>query len=254
MPTLLECPDIIKNAALCSELGFQFVEINMNLPMYQAGIIDVRQIHAARKQYDIYFTVHMDENFTAVDFNPYLENAYLRTMTETIALAKRHQIPVITMHMTEGIHFKLPHQKVFLFDKYMDIYLNKLQRFRDLCERAIGDGDIHICIENCNGFHPFMRQGIDLLLESEKFGLTMDTGHNHCARHIDEPFLLQKRKKLTHLHLHDANGKTCHLPLGSGEIDIKEKLLMAEALHCRVVLEVKTAQGLILSKEWLAAQ
>lgn len=32
MPTLIELPEIEDCAALCSKLGLQFVELNMNLP------------------------------------------------------------------------------------------------------------------------------------------------------------------------------------------------------------------------------
>ena len=35
MPTLIENKDLGENIALCKELDLQFVELNMNFPMYQ---------------------------------------------------------------------------------------------------------------------------------------------------------------------------------------------------------------------------
>ena len=41
MPTLIELPEIEDCAALCAGLGLQFIELNMNMPQYQADILDV---------------------------------------------------------------------------------------------------------------------------------------------------------------------------------------------------------------------
>lgn len=35
MPTLIENKNLEENISLCRELGLQFVELNMNFPMYQ---------------------------------------------------------------------------------------------------------------------------------------------------------------------------------------------------------------------------
>lgn len=36
LPTLIQLPTLSENLALCAELGLDFVEINMNLPHFQA--------------------------------------------------------------------------------------------------------------------------------------------------------------------------------------------------------------------------
>ena len=44
-------------------------------------------------------------------------------MLNTIGLAAEAGIPVLNMHMPEGVHFTLPDHKAYLFDIYRDDYL-----------------------------------------------------------------------------------------------------------------------------------
>ena len=46
------------------------------------------------------------------------------------------------------------------------------------------------------------------------------------------------------MHLHDAQGKKHHLPLGWGELNPGEYRALAGERNCRVVLETKTPDGL----------
>ncbi|WP_300869581.1 hypothetical protein [uncultured Clostridium sp.] len=46
------------------------------------------------------------------------------------------------------------------------------------------------------------------------------------------------------MHIHDATIYENHLPLGKGEIDIKEKINFAIKNNCTIVLETKTISGL----------
>lgn len=85
---------------------------------------------------------------------------------------------------------------------------------------------------------------IEYLLQSPVFKLTYDIGHNHSIGGIDEPFILQKKKYLKHMHIHDALGKKNHLAVGSGELDLNKYISLAEEVSCRCVLETKTIAGL----------
>lgn len=79
------------------------------------------------------------------------------------------------MHLPKGVYFTLPENKVYLFNEYMDVYLAKLTAFRNRCEKAIGETDIKICIENADGYDKeFMQRGLAVLLESKAFVLTLD--------------------------------------------------------------------------------
>lgn len=104
-------------------------------------------------------------------------------------------------------------------------------------------------IENCAALCKelkldFTKKGIEILLESNVFGLTFDIGHNHSINGIDEPFIKKHIDNLRHMHIHDAIGNKNYLAIGTGEIDIKEKINLASEHNCTCVLETKTINGL----------
>ena len=129
--------------------------------------------------------------------------------------------------------------------------MQKLAKFRDICEKEIGDDNILISIENTDGYMPFQKDGIELLLESKVFSLTWDIGHSHSAEKLDESYILSKSERLKHFHIHDAIGKRNHLTLGTGEIDLNSKIELAIKNDCRCVVETKTVEALRKSIGWL---
>ena len=254
MPTLIELPDLEDCAKLCQELGLQFIELNMNLPQYQTDQIQPERFREIAERYGIYYTLHLDENLNAGDFNPHVAEAWLRTVMEAVALAKELRIPVLNMHLSRGVYFTMPEKRIFLFDVYRERYLAGMTAFRERCEAAIGDTDIRICIENSDGYIGFQMEALDMLLESPAFALTYDIGHNHGIGGGDEAIILRRKDKLTHFHFHDAVGKKNHLPLGTGEIDLEKYFRLAQSRDSRIVLETKTIQGLKQSVEWFRRQ
>ncbi len=254
MPALIELPELADCAGLCRELGLQFVELNMNLPQYQTRRMEPAVFREAAVQYGIYYTLHLDENLNAGDFNPHVAGAWLRTAEEAVALAKELRIPVLNMHMSRGVYFTMPEKKVFLFDVYREKYLESMITFRDRCEDAIDGADVKICVENSDGYTDFQIQALDLLLESPAFALTYDIGHDHSIGGRDGPVILRREERLAHFHFHDARGGDCHLPLGSGEADLQKYYHLAKAHRSRIVLETKTVQGLRQFVEWLRAK
>lgn len=253
MPTLLERPALLDCAALCARLGLSFVELSMNLPMYQHPVMDEKAIRTARKVYGVGCTLHLDESLNPFDFNPLVREAYVRTTLDAIGMARRQSLPLLNMHLHPGVYFTLPHSRAYLFDTYRDHYLRCVEDFRARCEAAIDGDDVLICVENMDGFAPFAREGIELLLESDAFGLTLDIGHAHRAGHADDALYARHRGRLAHMHIHDADAD-CHLPLGEGVLDIRAALVLAASRGCRAVLEVKTIRGLTRSVEWLRAE
>ena len=252
IPTLIELKNLEDCAALCKELGLQFVELNMNLPEYQGDKIDVDTLARIADRYGIYYTIHLDENLNPCDFNERVADAYTDTVLQAIGIAKQLPIPVLNMHLSNGVYFTLPEKKIYLFDEYMDLFLYKLSAFRDRCEKAIGGADIRICIENTDGYHKeFLQRGLALLLESKAFALTFDIGHNAAIGGGDEAVIMQYKNRLCHMHLHDAREQSSHLPLGSGKLDLPRFLHLADTHGCRIVLETKTISGLRESVEWM---
>ena len=249
IPTLLEAADPESAAALCRHLGFGFVELNMKMPQYQQW--DMPLLQSVADRYQIYFTIHLDEKLDLCDFNPLVAQAYLDTLLNTISFARKLHIPILNMHLSEGVHFPLPGKKAYLYEMYREHFQGRLAEAIARCEEA-AEGAVSICLENTGNFNkPFLQEALELFLQSTLFGLTFDIGHNHSAGDVDRPFFLAHKDRLHHFHIHDAIGGKNQLPLGKGEIDLPWHLALAAERDCRAVLEVKTAQALADSAAWL---
>jgi len=251
MPTLLELDTLEENVALCQELGLQFVEINCNVPEFQVEAMSADRLNALREITGVYFTFHLDEFLSVTDPNLTISNAYIQSVVNSIEFAKKAKIPNLTMHFLTGVVFTLPHKKTYVYEKYNDYYIERLRFFRDRVESAVGDSDVKVCIENTSGFEPFMREGIDFLLESKVFRLTYDCGHNHRYKKIDDDFMVAHRSSINHMHFHDCLGVKDHLVLGTGELDLQKELDFVSSSASRVTIEVKTVEGLRKSMAYL---
>lgn len=251
MPVLVEFDRLEDSISLCRKLGLQFIELNMNLPQCQLPQLHSQQLPELARENGIFFTLHLDERMDVCDFNESVGEAYLQTVLDAIRLAKSVNIPVLTMHLSNGVYFTLPDRKIFLYEKYREHFLSRIKQFRDLCESEIGASGIRIGVENCEGFPSFARKGIEVLLESPAFGLTWDVGHDLVAKQKDASFLSEHRGQIFHIHLHDATERTCHLTLGSGSLPLNELLATARERECLIVIEVKTAEALTDSVAWM---
>lgn len=254
MPTLIENRNAEENAQLCHRLGLRFLELNMNLPEFQLdGLERTDDLLLLAERYQLFYTIHLDENLNIADFNPLVTEAYLETVRRTISVAKKLRAPIINMHMNHGIYITLPDKKVQLYDRNFDEYMNAFRKFREICEKSIGDSGIRITVENTDGFRTYERKAVEMLLESPLFALTWDIGHSKAVNEQDEPFLTEHEEALAHFHIHD--GTTVppknHLALGDGEIDLEQRLSIAARHGCRCVLETKTIRALEQSVEWL---
>ena len=265
MPTLIENRTLEDNVALCSDLGLKFIELNMNFPEYQMDKLEqTDELIRLAEQAQIYYTIHLDENLNIADFNSLVSEAYLETVRRTIEVAKKllalrdrfgdkRQPLTLNMHMNHGIYITLPDRKVQMYDRDFDTYMKSFAAFREKCEEWISDSDVLITVENTDGFRDYEKKAIEYLLESPVFGLTWDIGHSKATGEKDVPFILEHEDRLMHFHIHDGsqNPPKNHLALGDGEIDLAERLRLAESRNARCVLETKTVEALKKSVQWL---
>ena len=244
IPTLLERPDAAASAALCAELGLGFVECNANLPAFSdPAAVDARALRRIGRETGTAFTLHLDERLDACDFNPGVRRAWRETFRRALALAAEAEMPVVTLHLNLGVYFTLPEGRVFLYEREKPLFLEGLCALRDLAEREAAPGTA-VCVENTGGFPPFAREGLERLLESPAFGLTLDVGHLRAAGNADADFFAAHADRVRHLHLHDCRGRHDHLPLGTGELDWRRALAFARERRIRTVVEVKTEEAL----------
>lgn len=248
MPTLIELNGIEENIVLCQSLNLDFIELNMNLPEYQPKQIDVEKLKHLKEQYNVFYTIHLPEEFDIANFNSDINNAYKKIFVDTVAIAKQLECPILNMHMNAGVYFTLPEKRIYLYDKYFDQYMEKIAGFKELVGKSLSNSGIILTIENtgiCD--RNYIKAAVDELLVSDKIRLTWDIGHDHSSGNKDYDYIIKNQNKLVHMHIHDAINESNHLPLFTGDINIQERLKVAQRHGCRCVIETKTVDGLITS-------
>lgn len=245
IPFLMECGSPEACAELCRELRLDFVELNISFPACQLEALTPERLRGLSAKYGVYFTLHMDEQADPFAFNRNVRQAWLDTFRQAFSLAKAAGIPVINMHMPKGIYITLDGDKHYMFAKYRQDYLARVEELRTLCQQELGDTDIRVCIENTDGWQPHEQEAVALLLQSQVIGLTLDIGHDHAIGEADLPFYQAHIDRLCHMHAHDCEGKRPHLALGKGTIDLPQKLGLAVANNARILLEIKTVASLL---------
>lgn len=161
MPTLIENKNLEETVSLCRELGLQFIELNMNFPMYQVPQLEeTGYLRELARQNNIYFTIHLDENLNVCDFNRLVADAYMETVERALKVAEEINAPLLNMHMNHGIYITLPDRKVRLFGEYQEEYMSSFRRFREMCERVVKDAGVKICIENTDGYQSYEKEAI----------------------------------------------------------------------------------------------
>lgn len=251
-PTMVEMATLEQGAKACHDLGLHFLELNINFPQYLLPNLDVERLRALGEQYGIFYTLHLDDEMSIADFNPYIAQGYCQTVYDAIELSKKLGIGKLNMHLSRGAKYTLPDRVIYFFEAYEQEYLERIRAFREECTRRIGDSGILICVENTAGYLPFQRKAVELLLESPVFGLTFDIGHNYCSGDMDEAWILSHADRLKHFHIHDClEGKKDHRTLGTGVLDVSRYLQIAEKLGCTAVVETKTVESLEQSMAWI---
>ena len=252
MPTLVECKDIYECRDVAVKNALDFIEINMSFPQYLPNALDVDKLLEITEKDGIFYTIHADEMLNPFDFNDKVAECYFNVMRDTIRFAKKVNVPVINMHLLKGVYVTLPGKVILLSDVYFENYKEKVGQFIEMCEEEIGDSPLRIAIENVDS-NPFTESQLKVLpmfLSSRCFGLTLDTGHELCLNFSDSHVFSQYPNRLIHMHLHDAKGKSAHLPYGDGDVEILEKLSRLKSGDT-CLIEVKTIAGLETSVKYL---
>ena len=244
MPTLVECKGINECVDVARELGIDFIEINMSFPEYLPSALDAQELREVTRKWGIGYTIHADEMLNPFDFNKKVSDVYFDVMRDTIRFAIDIGATVINMHLLKGVYVTTPGKVLLLTDVYREEYLGRVCDFIKMCEEEIGDSELKVAIENVdsNPFTDAQRAALKYFLESPVFALTLDTGHEHCLSGADRDIYLSNPDKVMHMHLHDAKGKSAHLPLGSGDVTVIEKMKENRGNTC--LIEVKTVTGL----------
>lgn len=242
MPALIEFDTFKENVDLCRQLELDFIEINMNLPMFNHEI-DIDMIKDLIGD-DIGISLHLSENFDPFELDPIDRKARLESFKRALQIAESLDAIVINMHLSKGIHFTLPDGKLNLYKKYKEDYLSHVRSFCEILKNV----NHKICIEN-TGIHDldYIQEATEMMLEVDGVYLTYDIGHDITSGYRDKSFYDKHKHAIKHFHIHDATEKNNHLELFTGKLDIKGFIEQARHQEATCVIEVKSSQQLMRS-------
>lgn len=245
MPQLMDVDGMEENFQLCKELGLDFVELNCNLPMCQPETMNVQYLNRLKQQYGVSCTIRLPEDLDLGHFNRRVREAHLKVLEEAIGVADRLGCKILNIHMNSGMEFKTPEGEIALYEKYESKYLDNIRASLELVDIWLGGTGVQIAIENTGVLdRRYIQKAVNELLKSGRFCLTFDVGHDYIACHKDQPFILNHRALIKHLHLHDATLERDHQPLYTGDVKIDEGLKLALENKTGVLIEVKTKSAL----------
>lgn len=243
MPTLIEKKSIIENVKLCSELGLDFVEINLNLPYCMPENISPEELIHIKNNYDVDFTIHFPEDIDFGCFYEDIRNANINLFKRIANWGAKFGVSVINLHLNPGVYFTLPNKKVYVYEENSEIFMDKFLDSMDKLSNISSQLGIVLCVENMN-VHDFVEETFKKLINFPNVYFTWDVGHDAMNGYRMEKIYKEHPEKVKHMHLHDYDGNSDHLVLFDGSIPINERLKFANDNGVNVVIETKTVTAL----------
>jgi len=240
MPTLLELPSIENTVSFCKELVLRLIELSMTRPEFLPISLSSSKLRRIMNREGIEFTLHLPEEIDLASFHDEVRDAWIRNMIKTLNWASDSGITNATMHLTNGIYYTMPGEKVWLYDEYCESYVQRIKGALDDI-RSNTPGSICLCVENCGNFGlPFICRALD----ENDLHLTWDVGHDAESGFADSPYINAHLDRVRHIHLHDFDGIRAHQCPYSGQVNVDAALRFARERQLRVIVEVKTATAL----------
>lgn len=240
IPVLIGFHELRPNLELCRELGLDFVELNINLPYSFPENMSSHEVRTAVKE-GMRFSMHLHDELDLGSLQPSVRQGHLERCEEALRWGSRHGAFLINLHLNPGVYFTLPDRKVWVYERYLDEYIESLNgSFGRLSSLADSLG-IRICVENTGHFSlPFMRKAAESILDLPSVGLCWDIGHDGRSGLKEEDFMLSHLDRVWHMHFHDWDGKSDHQIPYTGDLDCDRYLRFARENGMSVLVEVKT--------------
>ena len=198
------------------------------------------------ENYNLKYSIHapfMDVNIASLQKSSRLNS--IEQIKSSIDLANKIDAEAVVVH---------PGLITFLGRNFEDeVYKLANDSIKEIGEYG-EDLGVLITIENMPAFESMIYQNInDLneLLVSLDMSMTLDIGHaNHAGYGPDEMYF----DSIKHIHAHDNNGDDdTHLPLGEGNIDLKQVINTLEANNYNgiYIIEVNDNDSIKKSYEYM---
>jgi sugar phosphate isomerase/epimerase len=243
MPTLIEFKSIEENINLCSSIGLDFIELNMNLPYCMPENNNINKLRKIIEANNLEFTMHFPEEIDFAAFYPSIRTVNIELFKQLANFGAELGINKINIHVNPGVYFSLPDYKAWIYEINKNMFMDNLMRSMKDIIKISKKYNIKTCVENTT-FPGFVKDAFDMLSRFEDVYFTWDVGHDAKDNYRASNFYAINENKIAHMHLHDCDGAKDHLSLNDGIIDINSKIEFARSHNLSTVVEVKTSDSL----------
>ncbi|MFQ5815695.1 MAG: sugar phosphate isomerase/epimerase family protein [Candidatus Hydrothermarchaeaceae archaeon] len=203
--------DVLKEIRFAGEMGFDFFEVTIEGPRAYPEILEERkdEVLDALSSYDMPVIAHLPWFFEIGHPYELVRSAYMKETYKVLEAA--HSLGAEKL----GLHINVPK------GRFPDKLKRNIASLKEVKRRAENLGVV-LCAENYD-LATFDLDEFRRILDTG-VGFLWDIGHANMRLVREEDILsfLEFKAKLSHVHVHDNDGRDDqHLPIGAGRIDWK---------------------------------
>lgn len=232
MPTILEFNNIQENINLAKKLGYDFIELNLNLPYVRADLENKVKLDNTLK-----YTLHFFDEADFASYKPVVKG-YLKLLKKYLRLTK-NKIEGINIHLNTGPIITISGTKNYLYEQSYEGFITSLQASLKKVKKICDKYNIYLVIENIK-CPPFILRTFETLKKDYHF--CYDIGHDATDEFRLFDFVKNNLSSYKECHLHDFTATKDHLALGKVNIDLVQYFNQFDKQM--IVLEVKSSEDL----------
>ena len=239
MPILFEYDNIFDNIKLAEDLGFDFVELNLNFDYCRRDFENKEKNLNLIKSSKLEYTLHF---YDEADFATYDEvsNAYLKLLRKYLKLSRKLNIKLLNVHLNLGPIVTISGIKNYIYEREYNLYIKRLIKNLKKVEKICKAYNVTLVLENTKTPDISIKTYLDL--KEAGFNFNYDIGHDYVSGSKLKEMFSKNDFSIKEFHYHDSTKTKDHLVLGEGEIDLKYFKDMINDQY--VVLELKSSNDL----------
>ena len=244
MPVLFEYNSVEENVSLAKELNLDFIEMNLNMSYCREALEGKEDLKKLFKENNLDMTLHF---YDETDFAIYEEviDAYLVLMERYVKMAAPYNLKRVNIHLNVGPVVTISGVKNYVYEKEKEAFRSRITRALDKALAICDKYGVILVIENVN-YGKTIPYLVDVykFLKEKGYYFNLDIGHDDNSGYLVTKIDKEISLPFKEMHVHDANGKTDHLCLGTGNVDLKYYKELAIKNDAYVLLEVKSSEDL----------
>lgn len=213
--------DVVREIEWMAGMGLEFVDLTLEPPCASSWMVNPDAIRSALQKHGLKVVGHTAYYLPFASAIEEVRAGAVRELRRCLEVFRAAGASWMNIHPDRHTPF---HDRGFYIQR-------NIQSIRELLADSQRTG-VGIMIENLPGDFNSARQLGELLDPIPELGLHLDIGHANLQveRNTTEEILEAYGSRLRHVHLHDNRGghADLHLPLGSGNVDVRSAV---RALH-----------------------